>query len=51
VLVQRPSSESKTQVRGLVDLRCHYANTPAIAMPPLVLAPLNTPLRFGAGDR
>jgi site-specific DNA recombinase len=34
-----------------VDLRCHYANTPTVAVPSIVLSPPNSPLRRGSGDR
>jgi hypothetical protein len=34
-----------------VDLGCHYANTPAVPLPPIKLAEPNTVQRRGDGDR
>lgn len=36
---------------GLVDLGCHYANTPTVAAHPILLSPPNTVLRLGEGNR
>jgi hypothetical protein len=45
----RPRAEP--QVRGLVDLGCHYANTPMVRVPSMRLGRRYTALRFGTGDR
>jgi hypothetical protein len=44
-------SWAKPQVRGLVDLGCHYASTPTFLATPIQLTPPNMVLRRGGGDR
>jgi hypothetical protein len=46
-----PAVSRKPQVRGVVDLGCHYANTPALAAPSIGLSRPYAVLRAGSGDR